>query len=135
MPSRYKGKWKYHGRTESHEHHEIVNKGQTVLCNVWWLFPCIALQQYIFHITGTCHTVILQCENMARKNMTIQQSAATKSPLKGENLHTGYSWWLHSQKSHHIYIVQYTPFIQLTRHNLEMTNNKPEFCYKIRKGW
>jgi len=31
MPLRHKGKWKYDGRTESHERHEIVNKGQTVL--------------------------------------------------------------------------------------------------------
>jgi hypothetical protein len=31
MPLRHERKWKYDGHTESHGHHETLNKGQTVL--------------------------------------------------------------------------------------------------------
>jgi len=71
------GKWKYDGHTESHGPHETVNKGQAVLHCAMYDDYFHVLSYSSIYVTDTCHTVIIQCEKMAGKNITIQQCAAT----------------------------------------------------------
>jgi hypothetical protein len=69
---------------------------------------------------------------MAGKNMTIQQCAATKFPLMEEISTVDIHARIHSQKSHHLYIVR--TFYPNNKTQLRNNKNKPEFCYKIRQG-
>lgn len=104
MPLRHKVKWKYEGRTAIHEHHEIVNKGLTVLqCAMYDDYFHVLSYSSIHILSLAPLTVIIQREKMDGKNRMIQQCAATNFPLMEEISTMDIHAQLRSQKSHHIY--------------------------------